>query len=253
MPLINVAVLPVGGQGLRLRSITGTRPKVLTKLDGIEILAYPLLALVRLGVSRIYLVTADSNHAAIEQYVRGSVISIVIPRSVVIHVVNACAQATAKATLFVRHFVSEPFFYLNGDVIAPTELLTNILGVFNSTSPNIAAVAASPHDVAPTHPHFVIDRHQRLLQVQLSGGISPGSLCSMETAIFTPQIFDYLASVAESAMTMEALSGAIQAGSQARVCVHPGFWYHLAVPSDLALYAQRSNDVLAIARQLGLR
>ena len=163
---IKYGIIPVGGKGARLKNIIGNNPKVLTKFEGIEILTYPLLSLVKIGLSKLILITTDYTHKNIREFVSKFNEKYELT-DVQIDVVNANKKGTAKATYYVIHQIKTPFFYTNGDIIFHPQILQDIYKEFISDSELIAVVTGSIEDIAPTHPHFVINKEGYLKEVQI--------------------------------------------------------------------------------------
>jgi len=238
-------VIPVGGRGTRLRNIIGDVPKVLTRFEGIEILTYSLLSLTKIGLNQLILITTDHTHKDIIKFVKEFKNNYEI-RDIQINVINANKKGTAKATHYVSHQIKTPFFYTNGDIIFYPQILQEIYKEFISNNNLIAVVTGSTKDVAPTHPHFVINKDCYLTEVCIYPDIKSSTLCSMETAIFSPEIFNYLEILPENSMTMEALNLALNDGKYVYVKVYNNFWYHLAEPADIGEYQRCLQEIRRI-------
>jgi NDP-sugar pyrophosphorylase family protein len=242
-----IGVIPVGGQGVRLkRDMPLRQPKVLLMLDGVEILNYSLLSLKYAGCKKIFCITSDPTHQEIEKFIFDSEIGIDI------EVLNANARGTAKALYYLNSHIHECFYYTNGDIIFNPDILLNLCKLHESNR-LIATVCGSPYDLAPTHPHFICDNSGLLLNVETWPEISYGSLCSLETGIFEPYIFEYLHQLNDTAMTMEALNLAICNNSKAACMTDTGFWYHLAEGADIQKFQQHKIEIGMIEKVLNMK
>ncbi|HXQ73986.1 MAG TPA: NTP transferase domain-containing protein [Pyrinomonadaceae bacterium] len=243
---ITVGVVPVGGKGTRLSKHNPSHtPKVLYKLEGVEILCYSLLSLKYAGCKQVICLTSDATHHDVEKFLITSALGIDL------RAVNAQAEGTAGALAFLGT-VSDDFYYTNGDIIFHPAILLELLNRHQSGD-HIATVSASPSNVAPTHPHFTCDDHSGLKQVQLWPNTSPNSLCSLETAVFRPDIFDYLQQLSGGALTMEALALARKDGAEVSVLRTNRPWYHLAEPSDLEKFIEFKKALVVIEQLLGIK
>ena len=251
--MIMNSVIPVGGRGSRLKIIIGSMPKVLTKFGGVEILIYPLLSLIRVGlVDKLVLITTDCNHNHIKKFISKFKKKYEIT-NVYINIINASKSGTAKATYYISHQIKNPFFYTNGDIIFYPDILRRIYQEFVSYDKLIGVVTGSKEDIAPTHPHFIMNKEGYLKEVQIYPNIKSSALCSLETAIFSPEIFNYLKMLPENSMTMEALNLALNDGRYVKVLVYDRFWYHLATPKDMEKYYDHIKEIREIQNALGVR
>ncbi len=250
--MVKYGVIPVGGKGVRLRNIIGNMPKVLTKFEDVEILTYPLLSLIKTGTKKVILITTDYTHENINKFVMKFMEKYKI-KDVQFKVINAKKSGTAKATYYISNQVKTPFFYTNGDIIFYPEILQRIYQEFISNDKLIAVVTGSKENIAPTHPHFLMNEEGYLTEVQIYPDINPSTLCSMETAIFSHEIFDYLKMLPQKSLTMESLNLALKDGKFVKVLVNEGFWYHLATPQDIAKYNDHINEIKRIQNSLGVK
>lgn len=250
---IKYGVIPVGGRGSRLKNIIGDSPKVLTKFEGIEILTYPLLSFIKVEINNLLLISSIFTHKQVKDFADEFKIGYKTFENISIEVINANKKGTAKATLFIENRVPTPFFYTNGDIIFPPEILYNVCKEFLSEEENtIAVVVGSNKNIAPTHPHFIVSDRGYLEKVETYPKISPNSLCSLETAIFSPDIFRYLKMLPQESMTMEALNLALRENKVIKVFVYDGFWYHLATSGDIKKYNRHIQKIRQIQSTLGV-
>jgi NDP-sugar pyrophosphorylase family protein len=107
---IKYGVIPVGGRGSRLKNIIGDTPKVLTKFEGIEILTYPLLSFIKVGINNILLKSSIFTHKQVKDFADEFKNRYKTFENISIEVINANKKGTAKATLFIENRVPTPFF-----------------------------------------------------------------------------------------------------------------------------------------------
>lgn len=243
-----VAVIPVGGRGSRFGTPHGARyhSKLFFQICDLEILAYPILSLRHCGCRTILLVTSDVTHGEVASYI-GEFQSLFFP--VTFQILNANARGTARALLAAMPFIEGAFYYTNGDIIFAPSLLDDLARTHDPRS-SIATLAGSPLDLAPTHPHFICASMGALGAVEIYPSASPNSYCSMETCLFEPTIFRYLERLSSTAMTMEALTPALQEANGAFVLRYMDFWFHLAEPSDIVKADQHSTQIREIRKIL---
>jgi NDP-sugar pyrophosphorylase family protein len=226
-------------------------PKLLYPIAGAPILAYPLLSLLRAPLKLVVLVTSDYTHRAVSDLM--DLLSRRPERSVArVRVVKANAPGTAQAVMAARRFVDGPFLYTNGDVIYDPTLVPRLMSRFVQSDCS-ALVTGSARNRAPTHPHFIVGRGRRLTKVELYPEFSAHALCSLETAVLQPDLFDYLSALPHGAMTMAAVAKAVTSGYRVKVMRYSRFWYHLAEPRDLLVSPRDRTAIRSIHQSLDLR
>ena len=249
--VVESALIPVGGSGSRLRSdLPRELPKLLYPIAGVPILAYPLLSLLRAPLKLVVLVTSSYTHGAVSDLVE--LLLRMLERSVArVCIVKANAPGTARAVMAARRLVNGPFLYTNGDVIYDPTLVSRLMSRFPQSDCS-ALVTGSARNRAPTHPHFIVGCDRRLAKVELYPEISARALCSLETAVLQPDLFEYLSALPDGAMTMAAVGKAVMSGYGVKVMRYSRFWYHLAEPRDLLISPKDRAAIRSIQQSLRL-
>lgn len=247
-------VIPVGGEGRRLKAFIRNKVKVLIEVDGVEILTYPLMSLIQVGCKKIFLISSDYTHDEIQCFIRGKFSDLYssLTKNINIEIINARAKGTAKALYHLKRYINEPFYYTNCNIVFFPSLLFNLSNI-HSKGNFIATVGCSKEAIAPTHPHFLCSSDCFLTSAEIYPDISSPSLCSLETGIFEPEIFDYLKKLYNTAMVMEALNLIIKSNFKAKVFMYNNYWYHLAEPKDLELWKSHSDKLGKVRNILGIK
>lgn len=114
---ITTAVLLVGGEGTRLRPLTGLRPKALLPLLNQPLLAHELMLLARAGVTNVILAVGHGADQIREGLGDGSAWGVALTC-----LQDPCPLGTAGAIRNVRHLLDGPFVCMNGDLVYDVDL-----------------------------------------------------------------------------------------------------------------------------------
>jgi NDP-sugar pyrophosphorylase family protein len=207
--------------------------KCLLPINGKPILYYVVEALRRQGIEKIYLL---ANHLSqqiidfVESNYKG------VFTKVDVEVIKVKSLGTADALLNLKKEISEPFIYTNGDIAFPPSLIEKLYE--NHTSEYFATMAFSSILLASTHPYCDIDRNngtKKMLGFEFPTKETPHTfnLCSMETMILSPDIFNYLPFV-DGHMVVKAVDYAWRDGQRVNIIECNNDWVHLEVDGDIA-------------------
>lgn len=114
---VNTALLLVGGEGTRLRPLTGLRPKALLPLLNEPLLAHELMLLARAGITNVILAVGHGAEQIRRGLGDGSRWGVTLTC-----VQDPCPLGTAGAIRNVRSLLPGPFVCMNGDLVYDVDL-----------------------------------------------------------------------------------------------------------------------------------
>lgn len=225
---------------MRSCSLTETQ-KCLTRIHNRPISYYVVEALRRNGCRKLFLLGRHLCEQIID-FVQSDYCGLF--SQVDTEVLKLSASGTAEAVSYVSNKINAPFFYTHGDIAFPPHLLELLPDNFDFNN-TFATMVFSDRPLASTHPYCrtkPTSNGLALEELEFPTAASPRTfdLCSMETMILTPTIFEYLPLVPKGGMLPEAIDCARRDGHYISVVLFTGEWLHLETDRDIETASELS-------------
>jgi mannose-1-phosphate guanylyltransferase len=175
------AVILCGGLGKRLRPLTNKIPKSMIPIGGKPILQHQIEFFRKFGVKEMHLCTSY-KHSVIEKYFGdGSKFGVRIS-----YCMDKDQRGTAGSIERLKEVISNDFFLINGDTVAP-DLDLMKLKRFHDKSKRIATIVL----VHPTSPWGIVEVKDDLVKSFIEKPKLP-QLMNMGLYLMTPKIFSMI-------------------------------------------------------------
>jgi D,D-heptose 1,7-bisphosphate phosphatase len=203
-----IAVILAGGQGTRLKRITGDTPKPLVSIAGVSVLKRQLQALKPYGITEVFILTGYMGHLIEAEIGDGTDIGMCI------HCIQEqMPLGTAGALKQIEKDVNEEFFLVFGDIIFDIDI--NSLWQFHRSKNAMATLVVHPND----HPYdsdlLEVDAHYRISAFYPkphAEGTYYQNLVNSGLAVLSPDIFAYIPSGRKSDLSRDVYSQLLQTG-----------------------------------------
>jgi len=171
------AAILAGGEGRRLRPLTGKIPKPLIPINGVPMIERAVRILENSGIDEVVVVIKDK--AKIKNYLNS------LKWKIKIMFVEKDTKDISEAFFALKDDFKEKFFYLNSDLIFDPEVFYKFVNdTKNSEADLVICVSKKVSD--PNHPKVIIDNKLNVIgtgQPKNGYSITGISLCS-------PSLFD---------------------------------------------------------------
>lgn len=220
------AVILAAGEGLRMRPLTHSMPKVMLRVANKPILEYVIESLVKQGIDDIVMVVGYKKEQIMTYFEDGKKWGVRIR-----YAIEGKQLGTAHALSKAKGMVDGPFIVYPGDNIIDQEALS----LFLEKSPKDGSSLLVVPSARPAKYGVVVTSGNRIEGIRTDLEARVGNIISTGIYHFTPEIF----SMAEEALkegvyTLTDLTlRLIKGGKKIDAVVAPGRWIDAVHPWDL--------------------
>ncbi|MDI6707988.1 MAG: sugar phosphate nucleotidyltransferase [Candidatus Thermoplasmatota archaeon] len=229
------AVILAAGEGLRLRPLTVTRPKVMLTIANKPILQYVVEALVRNRLKELVIVVGYKKERIMSYFEDGKKFGASIE-----YVEQDKQLGTAHAVAQASNYVEDKFLVIAGDNIIESETLAQLI---KSKPPSLLITKSS----LPSKYGAVITEGGKLKNIIEKSELKVSELVSTGAYIFSRDIFKAIKSSGSVDLT-STLQHLLRENTKIS-CVRTSTWYDAVYPWDLL---RINSEILAKARITGL-
>ncbi|TRZ89106.1 MAG: glucose-1-phosphate thymidylyltransferase [Methanosarcinales archaeon] len=173
------AVILAAGKGTRMGPLTENRPKVMLPVANRPILEHIILTLKIAGIRDILIVTGYCKEKIEEYFKDGSNLGVNIE-----YVEQKSQKGTADAIASVKNFIDERFLVTNGDVLAASSDIKNLLKVDGDV------IIASKKVASPEEYGILYVKGKRVEKIVEKPKSSTSDIANAGIYVFSPEIFD---------------------------------------------------------------
>jgi len=229
------AVIMAGGEGKRLRHVTGPIPKPMVDIGGAPLLERQIVRLAKAGVKRVYISVNYLSHIIESHFGDGSNFGIEI-----LYLREQIKLGTAGALALLPERPSRAIVVMNGDVLTTSDF--GSLHAFHQNHNAHITVAAVDYRV--NIPYGVISSEGPLVKGLIEKP-SQRFLCNAGIYAVSPKALDLLHGIGPRNMTDIIQACLKQAMSVAVFPVHE-YWSDIGTPDDLektrAFFQKEQNN-----------
>ncbi|MDI6887632.1 MAG: sugar phosphate nucleotidyltransferase, partial [Candidatus Thermoplasmatota archaeon] len=213
------AVILAAGEGLRLRPLTVTRPKVMLTIANKPILQYVVEALVRNRLKELVIVVGYKKERIMSYFEDGKKFGASIE-----YVEQDKQLGTAHAVAQASNYVEDKFLVIAGDNIIESETLAQLI---KSKPPSLLITKSS----LPSKYGAVITEGTKLKNIIEKPELKVSELVSTGAYIFSRDIFKAIKSSGSVDLT-STLQHLLRENTKIS-CVRTSTWYDAVYPWDL--------------------
>lgn len=138
------AAILTAGEGTRMRPLTLTRPKTMLPVGGKPIIQHNIEALRDAGVEEILLITGYCEEIIKDYFGDGEDFGVKIK-----YVTQEERLGTAHAIGHARNILNEEFIVLNGDIILDSDIISEMIDNYESSSADSMMILTEVEDPSP--------------------------------------------------------------------------------------------------------
>ena len=219
-------VILAAGEGLRMRPLTNSMPKVMLRLANKPILEYGLEALVEAGIRDVVMVVGYRKEHIMSYFEDGKKWGVRIK-----YAHEDKQLGTAHALSVAKDMVSEPFIVYPGDNVIGSTVLKHFLGNARQDGNSLLVVESA----APAKYGYVVRSGNRISGIRNDMEPSAGALISTGIYLFRKDVFDHVERMGRQGVhTLTDVSLAmINEGGVLEAVVAPGRWMDTVYPWDM--------------------
>ena len=202
------AVVLSAGEGLRLRPLTTSRPKVMVPLNGRPLLEHHVEHLKRHGIEEIYINLHHAPQCIQDHFGDGSRFGVRI-----VYSYEPELRGTAGALNGFREALTETFAVHYGDVVSELDLASMLR--FHRKNEATATLAVHPTHRPADSDIVEIDEGARVVAVHHApGSFEYGTLGNAASYIAEPKLLDYLPPQGKFDFIQDVFHGMLAAGDR---------------------------------------
>lgn len=225
------AVVLAAGEGIRLRPLTLTKPKVLLPVGNIPVIQHVLDSVKKNGVREVLVVVGYLGEK-IQDLVRdGSKFGLKVS-----YVWQRHIKGTGEALSLASDFLDEPFLVVYGDLYITGSAVKKILQTYKKRRSNVLALieVENPKDYGVVR----VDKEKRLVSIEEKPEKPLTNLVNAGVYVFTKEVFSEIVKVKESVRgeveLTDAVQGLVRRGLEVyTVKLSEDEWVDLGKPWDL--------------------
>ena len=235
-----------GGQGLRLRSVTGPKPKALASVDGRPFLELLLTQIARSGFRHVILAVGYQQEAirsALGHCFEG--VELIYSAE---HRPLGTGGAVRKAASLVG---SDAVLIMNGDSYTDVDLV-KVVEDYGANAPDLSIVVV-PVDGREDCGTVVLDSQERVVRFEEKTSVTGARYINAGIYILSPRLLRQIPTEAQLSLEKEVIPEWLNAAVSVRAFVHGGTCVDIGTPEryDRAQYVLRdaaceSNSVAAV-------
>jgi len=173
------AVILAAGKGTRMRPLTENRPKVMLPAANKPILEHIILTLKTAGIRDFVIVTGYRKEKIEEYFLEGSKLGVNIE-----YIEQKMQKGTADAIVSVKDSIDERFLVTNGDVLAGSSDIKNLLKADGDV------VIASKRVLSPEEYGILYVKGNRVEKIVEKPKSSASDIANSGIYVFSTEIFD---------------------------------------------------------------
>jgi len=155
---INSVIIPCGGRGIRMKSLTDNQQKCLLEINGEPILYRIVKKFISLGFVNFYFITRYQSGHVKDFFGDGTNLGINT------YYIENEMNSTAYGIYLNVNLLPDKFFYSHGNILVENYLISKLLkAAYLKPSQSIFAVTENP--IAKTHPVFLI-KDEKIIEIE---------------------------------------------------------------------------------------
>ncbi|MCK4319099.1 NTP transferase domain-containing protein [Candidatus Micrarchaeota archaeon] len=224
------AVILVGGEGIRMRPFTFTRPKGMLYAGGKPLLYHLLKQVKGAGIKEAIIIVRSNKEKIIDYFSKKKN----SPGLKISFVTQGKKTGTAAALLYVEKMLDCPFIVLAGDTYIETKDISSLIKAYHSYKDKCLLVKEAEN---PSRYGVVEKKKGKVFNIIEKPKKPKSTLVSLSSYVFDPCIFNELKKIKKSASGEYEITPVLKG---ARVVHLKGVWIDITYPWDLF----RLNDYL---------
>jgi len=218
------AVILAAGEGVRMRPLTYTRPKVMLPIANKPILEHLVIEAKNAGIEEFIFIVGYHDEHIRNYFGNGEKWSVNIE-----HYSQRRQLGTADALRMAEGLVDDKFLVLNGDIVVGRQEIARLMKMNDTTMCVIEAVNPCDLGVVEVEKGMVVHIHEKMAE-------PPSCIANTGLYLFTSDIFNAIAKTPESPRGEYELTDSIQImidSGQPVNCQEIKKWYNFSYPWDL--------------------